>query len=49
LASRDNGLTYQWRGRTLGATTFTDTTATPDAKYQVHYNGIPRVDCTEAP
>lgn len=44
--STDGGSTYQWLGRTTGATTFTDTDPSAGTKYQVHYAGIARVDCT---
>jgi len=44
--STDNGASYQWLGRTFGATTLTDPAPTIGAKYQVHYNGIPRIDCS---
>jgi len=43
--SVDDGQTYTWLGRTRGATTFTDESPADDALYQVHYEGIPRVDC----
>ena len=46
--SVDNGDTYNWIGRTVGDTTFTDPLATAGVLYQVHYAGIPRVDCTIA-
>lgn len=44
--SVDDGETYSWLGRTFGATTFTDPSPVDGALYQVHYAGIPRVDCT---
>jgi len=44
--SADNGATFGWIGRTLGATTFTDPNPTTGARYQVHYDGIARVNCT---
>jgi len=43
--STDNGATYSWLGRTLGATNFTDPSPIAGARYQVHYEGIPRTDC----
>lgn len=43
--SIDDGASYQWIGRTTGETSFFDLTAEPGAKYQVHYAGIPRVEC----
>jgi len=44
--STDGGVTYNWIGRTLGATTFTDQSPTVGAKYQVHFVGVPRFACT---
>lgn len=46
--STDGGQSYNWLGRTTGATTFTDPSPTGGARYQVHYAGIPRSDCTIA-
>jgi len=46
--SDDGGNNYNWIGRTLGETTFTDPDPDPGALYQVHYAGIPRRDCTGA-
>jgi len=43
--STDGGATYNWLGRTLGATTYTDASPSNGALYQVHYQGIPRTDC----
>jgi len=43
--SIDGGETYTWLGRTFGTTTFTDQSLMADARYQVHYEGIPRIDC----
>ena len=47
--SVDNGSSYTWLGRTSGSpapTTFTDVAPVVGARYQVHYLGLPRVDCT---
>jgi len=44
--SVDDGATYTWIGRTLGQTTFEDLSPSGGALYQVHYDGIPRTDCT---
>ena len=47
--SVDGGATYTWLGRTTGSpapTTFDDPRPTIGATYQVHYEGIPRVECT---
>jgi len=44
--SIDDGATYRWIGRTLGSTSFVDDAPTLGARYQVHYAGIPRVECT---
>jgi len=46
--SVDAGATYSWIGRTTGATTFTVPSPAAGALYQVHYQGIDRVNCTEA-
>jgi len=43
--SVDGGQTFNWLGRTLGATTFTDPSPVANATYQVHYAGIPRELC----
>lgn len=46
-----DGVTYSWLGRTAGSpapTTFVDVNPPAGATYQVHYAGIPRVDCTDA-
>jgi len=43
--STDGGASFNWIGRTLGATTFTDPAPSVGAQYQVHYQGIPRFDC----
>jgi len=46
--STDGGSTFTWLGRTIGtpaATSFDDPAPVPGARYQVHYQGIPRVDC----
>lgn len=44
--STDGGETYNWIGRTSGETTFTDPMPMVGARYQVHYDGIARTDCT---
>jgi len=44
--STDGGASWSWLGRTLGATSFVDTRPVVGVKYQVHYAGIPRVECT---
>lgn len=44
--SLDGGVTYDWIGRTEGATTFSDAAPEAGALYQVHYAGIPRIACT---
>jgi|GEM_PF-706154 len=47
--STDSGLTYSWIGRTIGSpapTSFTDLNPVVGARYQVHYEGIPRVECS---
>jgi len=47
--STDGGASFDWIGRTQGdpaATTFTDPSPSVGAKYQVHYAGIDRVDCS---
>jgi len=44
--SDDGGASYEWIGRTLGATSFRDRNTSASALYQVHYDGIPRIDCT---
>lgn len=44
--STDGGLTFVWFGRTLGSTALTDPAPAPGTMYQVHYDGIDRVDCT---
>jgi len=49
--STDSGQTYNWIGRTKGspaATNFTDPNPTASARYQVHYQGIPRAECSIA-
>jgi len=43
--STEDGASYQWLGRTLGDTTYTDPSPTVGARYQVHYAGIPRTNC----
>lgn len=46
--STDAGATYSWLGRTIGSpapTTFADPAPVSGALYQVHYQGIPRIDC----
>jgi len=43
--SVDGGAAFNWIGRTLGETSFTDRTPSIGAQYQVHYNGIPRIAC----
>jgi len=43
--SADGGTKYEWIGRTLGDTTFTDDNAPAGALYQVHYQGISRTNC----
>jgi len=44
--STDGGATYVWIGRTVGATMFADSSSAPGDLYQVHYAGIPRVNCS---
>jgi len=47
--STDGGASYDWLGRTTGnpaPTSFSDPNPTVGATYQVHYQGLPRVDCT---
>jgi len=44
--SVDGGVTFNWLGRTLGATTFVDSNPVVGAQYQVHYAGIDRQPCT---
>jgi len=44
--STNGGATYSWLGRTFGATTLTDSNAPAGSLYQVHYDGLPRIDCT---
>jgi len=47
--STDGGATYNWIGRTLGTpapTTFTDQNAADTDRWQVHYAGIPRINCS---
>lgn len=44
--STDGGLTYAWLGKTLGQTSYTDPNPVIGAKYQVHYQGLARVECT---
>jgi len=44
--STDGGATYDWLGRTFGETTFTDPVPMVGTRYQVHYDGIDRVECT---
>jgi len=44
--STDGGGSYQWLGRSLGGTQFTDAAPVVGATYQVHYQGIPRIPCT---
>jgi len=44
--STDGGATYNWLGRTLGATMLIDPEPVDGAKYQLHYVGIPRVNCS---
>jgi len=46
--SLDDGVTYEWIGRTLGDTSFADADAENGALYQVHYEGLPRIACTIA-
>jgi|GEM_PF-463309 len=41
-----DGVNYTWIGRTLGATTFTDTAPVIGATYQVHHQNLPRIECT---
>jgi len=36
---------FEWLGRTVGATTFTDADPAPNVVYQVHYAGIARQPC----
>jgi len=43
--SVDGGNKYEWIGRTLGDTTFSDDGAAAGALYQVHYQGISRTNC----
>jgi len=43
--SVDDGASFQWLGRTLGATSFVDQAPVLGATYQVHYAGIPRTLC----
>jgi len=43
-----DGVSFNWIGRTLGEVSFLDEAAPPGSTYQVHYAGIPRVDCTNA-
>lgn len=45
--SNDDGATWSWLGRTLGATSFVDPNAAPGAKYQVHHPGIARQTCRD--
>ena len=44
--STDDGATYDFAGRTFGATSKQDPMPAVGALYQVHYAGIPRIDCT---
>jgi len=44
--STDGGNKYEWLGRSLGGTSFSDAGAPAGALYQVHYQGISRTDCT---
>jgi len=43
--SVDDGATWNWLGRTLGATTFVDPSPVPGAIYQAHYAGLARQTC----
>jgi len=44
--SIDDGATYNWLGRTLGGTSFTDVAPVDGALYQVHFAGIARIACS---
>jgi len=46
--SIDGGVSYEWIGRTLDGTSFSDSSARAGALYQVHYDGIPRIACSIA-
>gem|GEM_PF-1106145 len=48
--STDGGDTFVWLGRTFGETTFRDPNpaAANPPRYQVHYAGIPRTECTNS-
>jgi len=41
-----DGVNFSWIGRTLGATMFTDPGPVVGATYQVHYQGLPRINCS---
>lgn len=43
--STDDGVSFQFQGAVSGATAFLDRSPAPGTLYQVHYQGIPRVDC----
>jgi len=45
--STDGGASYNFLGGTA-ATSLIDTTVAPGTRYQVHYAGLPRVDCVVA-
>jgi len=45
--SVDDGNSYQWLNRSLGGVSHYDDKYTDGAKYQVHYNGLPRIYCTD--
>jgi len=47
--SIDDGASYQWLGRALGATTLEDPNHVDGARYQIHYQGIPRSNCSTTP